>query len=168
MIKHVVGDLFEYVDSEERDVVIPHITNNIGAWGAGFVVPLGRRFPKAQMEYLNSKPTLGVNQWVNVENNGEKNIWVANMCSQHGITSKSTGGREHVNSKPIRYAALVDCMRNVHEGSKHIRENVIFAPKFGSGLAGGNWDLIEELIEEIWSDHEVTIFTLPEQANDEN
>jgi hypothetical protein len=34
----------------------------------------------------------------------------------------------------------------------------IHAPKFGSGLAGGNWNFIENLIEDIWIDIPVYIY----------
>jgi hypothetical protein len=34
----------------------------------------------------------------------------------------------------------------------------IHAPKFGSGLAGGNWNFISDLIEDIWSKHTVYIY----------
>jgi hypothetical protein len=36
----------------------------------------------------------------------------------------------------------------------------IHAPKFGSGLAGGNWNFIEELIKDIWLNIPVMIYSL--------
>jgi hypothetical protein len=34
----------------------------------------------------------------------------------------------------------------------------IHAPKFGSGLAGGNWAFIQELIKDIWNNYSVFIY----------
>jgi hypothetical protein len=41
------------------------------------------------------------------------------------------------------------------------KDSDIYAPKFGSGLAGGNWEFIEELIDEILVDvRDIYIFSL--------
>ena len=37
----------------------------------------------------------------------------------------------------------------------------IHCPKFGSGLAGGNWEFIKDLIEDIWGRYFVTIYNPP-------
>jgi hypothetical protein len=37
----------------------------------------------------------------------------------------------------------------------------IHCPKFGSGLAGGNWAFIEDLIEDIWGKYSVTVYNPP-------
>ena len=36
----------------------------------------------------------------------------------------------------------------------------IHCPKFGSGLAGGDWKFIEYLINDIWSRHIVVVYTI--------
>ena len=172
MINYVVGDLFENLP-EDKIVVVPHIVNSSGGWGAGFVVPLGLRYPASRERYLEfiaehkllEKRCLGKTDFVVVEENQDRTIIVANMVGQKGVVSAN-------NRKPIKYAALVKCMCEV---AKHIRmmgwddlsidvkkDVEIHAPKFGSGLACGNWALIEELIEEIWEDFNVTIYSLEE------
>jgi hypothetical protein len=35
----------------------------------------------------------------------------------------------------------------------------IHAPKFGCGLAGGNWNFISELINDIWGKFFVTVYS---------
>jgi len=161
-IIHVNGDLFDYIqEAKYRDVptVIPHICNNIGAWGSGFVVPLGEHFPIAKKVYLAKHNgiiglRLGEVQFPLVD----ENIYVANMIAQDGISSRSTGDRSRVNAKPIRYAALCDCLEQIN---KQFKGADIHAPKFGSGLAGGNWEFIEELIDEILVDvRSICVFSL--------
>ena len=46
-------DWFDNIPNGE--VIIPHICNNVGGWGAGFVVPLGRHYPDAKKSYKNLK-----------------------------------------------------------------------------------------------------------------
>lgn len=160
MLRYKTGDLFANLP-QNKNVIIPHIVNTFGAWGAGFVVPLGKKLPLAKLSYLRwfGKPdasdppfSLGSTQFVDV---GGK-VVVANMLAQSGLVSSD-------NLKPIKYAALMRCMEAVFSFAKTDNCQVI-APLFGSALAGGNWDFIEELINEIWIPHiEVTIFQLPGQ-----
>ena len=159
-IAHVKGDCIQAAKQLARDgaqVLIPHITNNIGAWGSGFVTALSREWEGPEATYRSSEvgTSLGkICYW------GQGGIIVVNMCAQNGIMSHSTGDRSQVNNKPIRYAALVECMNAI---KMHFGEHrTICAPKFGSDRAGGNWDFIEELIDEIWVPHfyEVIICSL--------
>ena len=45
-IKYLLGDATS-PDLSTRPL-IAHICNDIGAWGKGFVVPLGQKYPKAK------------------------------------------------------------------------------------------------------------------------
>jgi len=151
MLSYREGDLFARIKGLGR-VVIPHVCNNVGAWGAGFVVPLGKAFPKARKDYLewhrdrqtscHTAFVLGSTQFVTVDD--ENLVVVANMIGQGRI------GR----GRPPRYNALVHCMEDVADFV--LSEDVgpssyeIHCPLFGSGLAGGDWSFIRELIEDCW------------------
>ena len=155
-IKYHKGDLFNMLP-DHHGVVIPHVCNNMGGWGRGFVVALSKRWPDGlspEHNYRHWYASRGVKAASHAANGTipfelgqvqfckttDTNITVANMIAQNGTVS------DH-NLKPIRYAALVSCMQQV---SDHCHCQEIHAPKFGSALAGGNWELIEELIEELW------------------
>jgi hypothetical protein len=147
MIEYIKGDLFTQLPI--TPVIIPHIVNDIGAWGSGFVVPLGRHFPIAKEAYHQYRPSLGQCQFVDcLELYGQPRLVVANMCAQRGIVGRSTGDRSEVNDKPIRYEALVKCLRQLDDYCKTL-DIEVHAPKFGSDRAGGTWPFIAELIEEI-------------------
>ena len=155
-IKYVKGDLFEAIQHEV--VVIPHVVNDEKLWGAGFVLPLTRCFPKSRAEYLAwEKCTLGHTQFVECSNTNNKAI-VANMCAQKGVGGSWIDGKE---VPPIRYEALRICMFDVKQ--KIAKENLkIVCPMFGSGLSGGDWLKIEEMIYEIWNEFDVTIYYFPQ------
>lgn len=158
-IQYIEGDLFNHLDSfsTEKYNLIPHVVNDIGAWGAGFVVPLGKRFPVAKNNYStlfnHSTPLakLGDVQFVKVENSPE--IVVCNMFAQHKV-----GG-----VRPLRYNALAACMDKVGTYVADPETLAIHAPLFGAGLAGGNWEFIEKLIEDAWLQRgiDVTVYYLP-------
>lgn len=173
MIKYTDGDLFKSLPHTPDTKVIPHIVNDIGAWGSGFVVPLSKRFPIAEESYrawyngdeLNHpgvRLKLGEVQFVPVQDpifhrdelvSGP--IFVANMVAQHQTIRE--------NPKPIRYVDLACCLKKVAEfcSSEYDQEKLqisIHAPKFGSGLARGDWNLIALLIDEAWADISTNVY----------
>lgn len=154
MIKYVTGDLFDHVkNNPKNDYIIPHVCNNEGGWGAGFVIPLAKYFPKAQKNYKRLK-YLDLGKCQFVENNvNYPNVVVANMIAQ-------TLGNEPVR---LKYYALSNAMQKVAKYSLEYNTFDIICPKFGSALAGGDWNIIETLINEIWIDVgiDVTVFELP-------
>lgn len=135
-------------------VIIPHVCNNINLFGAGFAKAIADKYPivKENFHMLSTKAKLGYTQFVEAEKEsvyGHRIIF-ANMVSQNGI-------RNQKNPRPLNYGALTYCMYNVKSYMKEFEKNngsriEIHCPKFGSGLAGGNWDFISELIRDIWNE----------------
>jgi hypothetical protein len=157
MIKIESGDLFK---SPKKKCLICHCVNDLGFYSSGFVAAINKNLgPKPKSDYQNairnSHYGLGKVNYSRV-NLDSKIITVANMCGQHGVAGASKGSIR--NEKPIRYAALVHCMENVLEYVNKYPQPLL-CPKFGSALARGNWAFIYELIEEIWGNLDVTIFT---------
>jgi hypothetical protein len=155
-------------DNKNKIIIIPHICNNIGGYGAGFVAALNNKWSEPREHYLKWHNEgkiiqnkveipfkLGEIQLVKINN-----VFVVNMISQNGTISTS-------NKKPIKYAALVQCLTKLKNYIEIFKKKYpdtqieIHAPKFGSGLAGGNWDLIEELINEIFHDDSVYVYVFP-------
>ncbi len=178
---YVEGDLFAPVLAlqGERTILIPHVCNDAGAWGAGFVVPLGKQFPEARERYLKwaaSRPgdidnrvmdtvgrmvvdllgglefKLGNTQVIQVRE-GNPRIVVANMVAQH-----KTG-----MPRPLRYNALARCMDAVADYALDKSNPEVHCPLFGAVLAGGNWNFIEQLVNDCWLRRglPVTVYYLP-------
>jgi O-acetyl-ADP-ribose deacetylase (regulator of RNase III) len=135
-------------------MVICHVCNDIGKWGAGFVLALSAKFPKSEQEYRDlykatapANLKLGTVQFVSlddpiVKSDGLK--YVANMIAQRGTHPSRDGSQE--GCPPIRYNALLSCLDEV---GKFAQKNgcSVHGPRFGSGLAGGKWEIIEGMIE---------------------
>jgi hypothetical protein len=64
---------------------------------------------------------------------------VANMVAQHGYVSRA-------NPVAIRYDALAQCLAKL--AGQLEQGTVVHMPRIGCGLAGGNWDQIEPLLNE--------------------
>jgi len=167
-------DLFEMVrdrvtaGNEGATIFVPHVCNNIDLFGAGFAAQVATKYPIVKENYhlLGKsflKTNLGYSQIVKVYENDKfrHKLCFVNMIGQNGIKSGT-------NIRPLNYLALVKSMNSL---SQHIHTNTgflnksekieIHCPKFGSGLAGGNWDFITDLIEDIWGKFFVTVYNYP-------
>jgi O-acetyl-ADP-ribose deacetylase (regulator of RNase III) len=130
MIHYLKGD----ATRPQRDgkKIICHICNDIGGWGAGFVLAISKRWKDPEDSYRNMPKelrVLGNVMFVPVEND----IIVANMIGQHDIRPDKTNGQP-----PIRYIAVRQALTKVNEMAKLI-DATIHMPRIGCGLAGGSW-----------------------------
>lgn len=146
-------------------VFVPHVCNNIDLFGAGFAAQVSEQFPSVKADYhmLGKnflKNNFGYCQILKVFEDPKfrHKLFFVNMIAQNGI-------RNHNNPRPLHYPALVKSMNQLQQfiinntGFANKTENVeIHAPKFGSGLAGGNWRFIHDLIEDVWGRFFVTIY----------
>lgn len=148
-IVYIKGDATAPIGSGIK--VITHICNDIGGWGKGFVLALSKKWKmpeEAYRQWYQSQEefTLGAVQFVKVENE----VCIANMIGQHGIYKDSQG------LPPIRYDAVRQCLKKValfateHGASVHM-------PRIGCGLAGGKWELIEQIIKEELISREIAV-----------
>jgi hypothetical protein len=161
--KIVKGNLLEVEFPKDRRIIIPHVINDIGHWGAGFSGQLSKKYPKARetIKLLHDKPKLGTTYYTHLLGE-EPKIIIASMCAQTGTKDNP----KTQDRPPIRYGALAKCMNYTMHViglfGTNFRDTEIHAPMFGSGLAGGSWPIIEQMIKEIWSDKglDVTIYKL--------
>ena len=141
-LKYVKGDATNPVGYNNK--IIAHICNNLGVWGAGFVLALSKKYPKAEEYYrLLKDMRLGYTQFCFIGGG----VIVANMIAQDGINSGKIEDR-------VDYPGLEECLNTVFEFAKRSQASV-HMPKIGSGLAGGDWNKIEGLITECVKKYEV-------------
>jgi O-acetyl-ADP-ribose deacetylase (regulator of RNase III) len=132
VIKYVVGNAV-YPEGDGPKFII-HICNDDHRWGRGFVAALSERWGEPERSYRRHSCELGRCELVPVESD----IAVINMVAQHGTIPIN-------NIPPIRYEVLEDCLEFVRRAAM-ARGASVHAPRIGAGLAGGKWDLVEELL----------------------
>lgn len=146
-------------------VFVPHVCNNIDLFGAGFAAQVAQNYPSVKTDYhlLGKnflKNNLGYSQIIKVYEDPKfrHKLYFINMIAQNGVRSYS-------NKRPLNYFALSKSMYKLSEyiymntGFMNKTERIeIHAPKFGSGLAGGNWNFIQDLIDDVWGKFFVTIY----------
>lgn len=121
--------------------IICHICNDIGAWGAGFVLALSARWSEPEDSYRvmsKDERKLGNVSIVEVEDD----ILVANMIGQRDVRPDENG------LPPIRYTAVRAALKSVNDLATQINAT-LHMPRIGCGLAGGRWEDIESIIKEV-------------------
>lgn len=134
-----------------RPIIIAHITNNLNAWGAGFVLAISRLWNLPEREYLSSKPELGMVQVVEVE----LGLYVANMCAQNGFPTRA-------RPVAVDYEALGTCLDYLAEKSRRLGASIA-CPRIGCGIGGGRWATVEALLTQrlVARGVGVTVYDLP-------
>jgi len=148
-IQYVTGDATDPVGVGNK--IIAHICNDVGAWGAGFVLAISEQWPQPKVEYLKSRRSLSLGAVSIIQ--VEPSIWVANMIAQRGIHT-------FADVPPIRYDALKKCLGSLAVEARKLQATV-HMPRIGCGLAGGKWESVEPLIRVALPNTEVFVYDLP-------
>nr|QBK93094.1 MAG: hypothetical protein LCPAC403_02280 [Pithovirus LCPAC403] len=128
----------KYLERKDEIKVIIHVCNDIDKWGRGFVLALSKRWSKPKISFHSMKKELGTISICPIE---QTNICVVNMMAQRGIYKQN-------GIEPIRYGALETCLKEVAKTFKdYVSKVSIHLPRIGCGLAGGNWGIVQGLIE---------------------
>lgn len=152
LINYVTGDATQPEGTGTK--IIAHIVNDIGLWGSGFVMAISKRWPDIKDQYVEwargneSLFALGQVQYVDADND----IVIANMVAQRGV-------RNDYNPVPLSMYHLRWALMDV-ERVAYWSNATIHMPRIGAGLAGGNWEDIERLINNTITDVPVTIYDL--------
>jgi O-acetyl-ADP-ribose deacetylase (regulator of RNase III) len=138
-IIYLKGDATSPVGDGKK--IIVHVCNDIGAWGAGFVLAISKKWkqPEAHYRALKSR-TLGDVEIVRVEDD----IYVANMIAQQNVRPALDG------RPPIRYGAIRIALAQVNDYA-YKSGATIHMPRIGCGLAGGKWEEVESIVRQVMS-----------------
>lgn len=152
-ITHIKGDLFNHIDNyHQTNNLIIHICNNVGKWGKGFVLAISNKWKSPEAEYRNLYSyKLGTTQFITVANN----ISVGNMIAQKGI---NTGFNRSICR--VDYEALRSCLKESNIFAMEYK-CTIHMPMIGAGLAGGDWNIIYQIIKDTFdSSIDIRIYSL--------
>lgn len=145
MINYVKGNLFE--SSAE---ILAHGCNCIGGFNSGVAKGFSIHYPESRKQYLHKYNTVGWKlgdvQFVNT-----KDKLIANCATQFRY------GREPLVY--IDYDAIKVVMKKLYDYSKQ-NNKTIAIPKIGAGLGGGDWLIIEKIINDIFTDKEILVYFL--------
>lgn len=145
-IKHIDGDLVR--DAEQYDVIL-HGCNCFNTMGAGIALQMKTKFPKAYEVDCATKAG-DINKLGTITKTTDTNPIIVNCYSQYDFRGRRIG------SMDLDYNALKSALGLV---KKEFTGKKIGMPRIGAQLAGGDWNIIIRIIEEIFEGEDVTIVT---------
>ena len=130
---------------EATENIIVHQVNNLGIMGAGLALQIKNKWPDVYTEYKkyihqmntikSTKHTLiGSIHLVPINNNQV----IINMFSQNGISR---------TKRTTDYDAMEQCFKQIQKIIQETNHTVAIPYKIGCGLAGGDWNIVQNLIE---------------------
>ena len=158
MINYRVGNLFDDIGTYQMPYVL-HIVNDIFRMGAGFVVPLGHRYPQNKKNYLALRHQFRIIPQGYALISKEIDATILNCVAQVGIYSKN-------NQVPFRVESLELALIEVKEYLTANDQNAtILMPRIGCGLSKGRWADIEPIIKKYLDSFNVIVYTLPHEVH---
>jgi len=154
-MKEIEGNLITLAKHGEFDI-IAHGCNCFCTMGAGIAPQIKEAFPSAWAADLETVKgdirklgdyTFGRHR---ISNFLENDLIIINAYTQYKY------GANHIDgvTKPFDYQAFTICMRKINHIYKGKR---IGLPLIGSGLGGGNWEVIKAIIKTELKDMDVII-----------
>jgi len=153
--KEVIGSAIDPRGSGTK--IIAHIVPDKGtSWGGrGFAATVKKTFPAIWVDFCSQiSGKGGLRLGDTFFNKTEGGIYFAHMVAQHGFGPSP--------SPRIRYTALESSLKGLAAFALENNASV-HMPKIGTGQAGGDWNLIKELLNDtlIAKGIEVTVYSLP-------
>lgn len=128
-ITEIKGDALDFAN--QNGFALIHCCNAQGKMGSGIAKQIKTKFPNAYKEYMQSH-SLG-----SLSCDDLSNPSIINMVAQKYY---GNDGKKYIN-----YGVLANCLSRI--SSSGINTHTIVVPKLmGCGLAGGRWDVVEELV----------------------
>ena len=154
-ITYVHGNALE-PRGEGTKVICQLVNDRAQKWGGGIAKQAARKYPNAETSFSNWTAVISQNERLGAVHfaEAEKDIYVSSLVAQAGF-GPSTRPR-------IRYHALEEAFATVAAFAVQNSASV-HMPHIGTGAAGGNWNMIKDMIEEIFtrSSIEVIVYGLP-------
>lgn len=166
-MQHIDGDLIKLAKEGKFDG-ITHGCNCFCVMGAGIAVPMRQNFhvsllEKEKLQYKGDYNKLGTIDFglfdlntngltqcstsdqnvLKLLENNKNSLFVINCYTQYHFSAKVH--KDTFSNTCVDYQAIGMCFKKIN----HIfKGKTIGIPKIGAGLAGGNWKLIENIIND--------------------
>jgi len=147
MIKYIRGDIFK-----GKEDIIVHGCNCFKAMNSGIAKQVRALYPgawKADYDFgeVGDENKLGdFTQWIGTHVYYPQRVKIINAYTQY---------RYGTDSIKCDYEAMANAFRKIRIGNPF---HSIAMPKIGCGLAGGDWNIVSKIIEEVFGDRKITIY----------
>lgn len=119
-----------------KENIIAHGCNCQRKMGKGVALGIKNKYPEAYDIYVKRKQLILGDVIVALS----KNTLILNCLTQEFY------GKD--GKKYISYDAIDSCMKHINHLFKNRKDTRVAMPKIGCSLGGGNWNIVERIIEE--------------------
>ena len=151
MITYKVGDLLDVTDG-----ILAHGCNMRGVMGSGVARLVQAKYPEAFRQYItdlcNYFPLGGVSFWSPLGEDEPTRFLVANCLTQEKM---GADGKKYVSYDAVDMSFQI--LNKVAEEGSY----TIHIPRIGAGLGGGDWGVIEAIINHKCKNVDVIVWDLP-------
>ncbi|KTF59863.1 MULTISPECIES: macro domain-containing protein [Bacillus amyloliquefaciens group] len=153
MIVYKTGDILMATED-----IICHQVNCKGVMGAGLAKQIRNKYPKCYVEYKEYVGKWGYDATVLLGGvyyyRDKSGKVIANLFGQNGFEREN---------QQTDYTSLRRAFHNVKGNVTGIDDqyggkSVAIPYGIGCGLAGGNWDVVQEIIDEVFVDYGVSVY----------
>jgi len=145
-IEIINGDLLEAFDKGDVDV-IGHVVNCQHKMNSGIAKSIREHYPTVYDFYMETNCQLGVCRSIS---------WGRGIvCNLYAQEYFGYDGKRYLN-----YGALAESLSYMSKYVVNHNSLIGFPYKMGSDRAGGDWDIVLEMIEFYFKDHNVKIYKL--------
>lgn len=141
MIIFKTGDLLE-----ANENIICHQCNTKGVFGGGLAYQIKQVYPQCEkqtIDWLSYKKDFMGDYYLYIDKKNNKMI--ANCFSQN-------------EDYTTNYEALTKCFTRLKNDCIDMKQNIAIPFKYGCGIANGDWDIVLGILENIFTDYDLTIY----------
>jgi O-acetyl-ADP-ribose deacetylase (regulator of RNase III) len=135
--------------TEASEGVIVHGCNALGVMGSGVAKTIREKFPEAYKSYREEHENFGLKLG---------SVYDGGMTNGKRILNAITQGGYGTDKRQVNYESIYKCFETINIEAKAQKVTEIAMPRIGAGLGGGNWRIIETIIEETATSYQPVVY----------
>jgi O-acetyl-ADP-ribose deacetylase (regulator of RNase III) len=145
MIEYYNGDIFD----SDADIIV-HQVNCVGTFGCGIAKKIKKKYPTCMREYFDMID--------NVKKNGKNPHSLLGLCCiSFYEENKAIAHLFGQYDEYTDHEALRDSLVKLRTFCEMFDYSVAIPYNMGCGLAGGNWSIIEDIIDTVFKDSKLKV-----------
>lgn len=136
-MKQIEGNLLDIPDG-----LLAHVVNDRHIMGGGIALQIRNKWPHVAKQYRTSTAMHGACQVIFV-GLGEHRLAVCNLFAQRGLRAKD----HPIGRRYLHYGDLALALGDLRAEAQFYKLDVFVPFLMGCGLAGGNWEVVLELLD---------------------
>lgn len=155
-ITYAFGDILDWADKVD---VIGHQVNCFGIMGGGLALQIAKEWPKVESDYRKYVERISRDVLVNEGELRRNLLGVCQIVATDKCSIANLFGQYDVGlGRRTDYDALFKSLKALKKQMIDCGKRKLALPvNLGCGLAGGDWSIVQEIIEKIFKDIQIEL-----------